>query len=157
MGYNHGVDPALEIALYISIIGTNNDADNLFVILYAFVLRHRSRIGVSMFRSISFAQFLITAQNALFLPYSPRVMTVVFIAIHVIIGFSTLMLTWYLEAYNPLFEKEYTSHPANPNRSDPIARSDTLSNRTYNGIKFIATILFPAAGALYFGLSQIWG
>lgn len=32
-----------------------------------------------------------------------------------------------------------------------------MSNRTYNVIKFIVTILFPAAGALYFGLSQIWG
>lgn len=31
-----------------------------------------------------------------------------------------------------------------------------LSNRTYDFIKFIAMIALPAAGALYFGLAEIW-
>lgn len=32
-----------------------------------------------------------------------------------------------------------------------------LSNRKYDFLKFVATIFLPALGALYFGLSQIWG
>lgn len=32
-----------------------------------------------------------------------------------------------------------------------------LSNKAYDIIKFLCTILFPALGTLYFGLSQIWG
>lgn len=35
--------------------------------------------------------------------------------------------------------------------------SPLLSNRFYDYLKFAVTILLPAAGALYFGLSQIWG
>jgi hypothetical protein len=32
-----------------------------------------------------------------------------------------------------------------------------LSNRTYDILKYVAQIVLPALGALYFGLSQIWG
>lgn len=32
-----------------------------------------------------------------------------------------------------------------------------LSNKTYDVLKFIAQILLPAIGALYFALSSIWG
>jgi hypothetical protein len=32
-----------------------------------------------------------------------------------------------------------------------------LSNKTYDILKFIAQIVLPALGALYFGLSRIWG
>lgn len=32
-----------------------------------------------------------------------------------------------------------------------------LSNKVYDILKWIALILLPAVGALYFGLSQIWG
>lgn len=32
-----------------------------------------------------------------------------------------------------------------------------LSNKTYDVLKWIAQIVLPAAGALYFGLCQIWG
>ena len=32
-----------------------------------------------------------------------------------------------------------------------------LSDRVYNGLKYVAQILLPAVGALYFGLAQIWG
>lgn len=32
-----------------------------------------------------------------------------------------------------------------------------FSNRSYNALKWVAQILLPATGALYFGLSQIWG
>lgn len=32
-----------------------------------------------------------------------------------------------------------------------------LKNRTYDVVKFVALILLPALGTLYFGLSQIWG
>lgn len=32
-----------------------------------------------------------------------------------------------------------------------------LSNRTYDALKWVAQIFLPALGALYFGLSQIWG
>lgn len=32
-----------------------------------------------------------------------------------------------------------------------------ISNRTYDALKWVAQILLPALGALYFGLSQIWG
>ena len=31
-----------------------------------------------------------------------------------------------------------------------------LTNKTYNALKWIAQIVLPALGALYFGLSQIW-
>ena len=33
----------------------------------------------------------------------------------------------------------------------------SLSNRTYDVIRWLAQIFLPAVGALYFGLSQIWG
>lgn len=32
-----------------------------------------------------------------------------------------------------------------------------MSNKAYDVLKFIAQILLPALGALYFGLSSIWG
>ena len=32
-----------------------------------------------------------------------------------------------------------------------------LNNKTYDVLKWIAQIVLPALGALYFGLSQIWG
>jgi len=37
-------------------------------------------------------------------------------------------------------------------RSEPL-----LSNSTYDTGKWVATILLPAVGALYFGIAQIWG
>lgn len=33
----------------------------------------------------------------------------------------------------------------------------TLSNGSYNRLKFIALVLLPGFSALYFGLAQIWG
>lgn len=32
-----------------------------------------------------------------------------------------------------------------------------LSNKTYDKLKFIAQIVLPAAGTLYFALAGIWG
>ena len=32
-----------------------------------------------------------------------------------------------------------------------------MKNRTYDFLKWIAQIALPALGALYFGISQIWG
>ena len=32
-----------------------------------------------------------------------------------------------------------------------------LSNETYDILKYIAQIVLPALGALYFGLAKIWG
>lgn len=32
-----------------------------------------------------------------------------------------------------------------------------LSNKQYDILKWIALVLLPALGTLYFGLSQIWG
>lgn len=32
-----------------------------------------------------------------------------------------------------------------------------LSNKAYDVLKFTALVFLPASGALYFGLSQIWG
>lgn len=32
-----------------------------------------------------------------------------------------------------------------------------LSNKTYDVLKWIAQILLPAVGTLYFALAQIWG
>ena len=32
-----------------------------------------------------------------------------------------------------------------------------LSNKTYDILKYIAQIVLPALGALYFGLAKIWG
>lgn len=36
-------------------------------------------------------------------------------------------------------------------------RDYILSNKQYDVLKFMVQILLPALGALYFGLSQIWG
>lgn len=32
-----------------------------------------------------------------------------------------------------------------------------LPDKVYNTLKWITMVVFPALGALYFGLSQIWG
>lgn len=32
-----------------------------------------------------------------------------------------------------------------------------MSNKTYDALKFVAQIVLPATGTLYFALSQIWG
>lgn len=32
-----------------------------------------------------------------------------------------------------------------------------MSNKTYDILKYIALIVLPALGALYFGLAKIWG
>lgn len=39
----------------------------------------------------------------------------------------------------------------------PKHASAPLSNSTYDKLKYIAQIVLPAFGALYFGLSEIWG
>lgn len=40
----------------------------------------------------------------------------------------------------------------------PVTKQDhLLSNELYDVIKFLAQILFPAAGTLYFAMSGIWG
>lgn len=36
-------------------------------------------------------------------------------------------------------------------------RGMLISNATYDALKWVAQLLLPALGALYFGLSQIWG
>ena len=36
-------------------------------------------------------------------------------------------------------------------------KTPMLSNRAYDTLKFVVTIVLPAAGALYFALSVIWG
>lgn len=33
----------------------------------------------------------------------------------------------------------------------------SLSNKTYDVLKWIALVVLPAIGALYFGIAQIWG
>jgi len=33
----------------------------------------------------------------------------------------------------------------------------SISNKTYDILKFLCTILLPALGTLYFALAQIWG
>lgn len=38
----------------------------------------------------------------------------------------------------------------------PKHASSTFSNRTYDVLKYIAQIVLPASGALYFGLAEIW-
>lgn len=43
------------------------------------------------------------------------------------------------------------SHPQLPKKM-PF-----LSDATYNALKFIAQIVLPGVGALYFGLASIWG
>jgi hypothetical protein len=37
------------------------------------------------------------------------------------------------------------------------ASSQLFTNRLYNQLKFLALVLLPALGTLYFGLSGIWG
>lgn len=32
-----------------------------------------------------------------------------------------------------------------------------MSNKVYDALKFVAQIVLPATGTLYFALSQIWG
>lgn len=32
-----------------------------------------------------------------------------------------------------------------------------MKNKTYDALKFVAQILLPALGTLYFALAQIWG
>lgn len=32
-----------------------------------------------------------------------------------------------------------------------------MSNKTYDVLKWVALVMLPAVGALYFGLSQVWG
>lgn len=41
--------------------------------------------------------------------------------------------------------------------TNPQAATPTLSNRFYDQLKFLAIVLLPGLGALYFGLGQIWG
>jgi hypothetical protein len=36
-------------------------------------------------------------------------------------------------------------------------RDHLLSNKVYDGVKFLAMIILPAAGTLYFALAGIWG
>ena len=36
-------------------------------------------------------------------------------------------------------------------------KTPLLSNKVYDIMKYVAQILLPALGALYFGLAQIWG
>lgn len=38
-----------------------------------------------------------------------------------------------------------------------VEKTPLLSNRAYDVLKYIAVVFLPATGALYFGLSGIWG
>lgn len=38
-----------------------------------------------------------------------------------------------------------------------MADKPFFSNRLYDALKYVALVLLPALGALYFGLGQIWG
>ena len=38
-----------------------------------------------------------------------------------------------------------------------IKEERTMSNKVYDVLKFIAQIVLPALGTLYFALAQIWG
>lgn len=40
---------------------------------------------------------------------------------------------------------------------NPVKPPFVLNNNTYNKLKWLVTIILPAIGTLYFGLSQIWG
>jgi hypothetical protein len=44
----------------------------------------------------------------------------------------------------------------NEEKTSP-ATATLMSNQTYNRLKWVAQILLPALGALYFGLGEIWG
>lgn len=37
------------------------------------------------------------------------------------------------------------------------SKTPLMSNRLYDTLKYLAQVLLPAVGALYFGLAQIWG
>lgn len=41
--------------------------------------------------------------------------------------------------------------------NDEPTTTPILTSRLYDALKYIAQILLPALGALYFGLAQIWG
>lgn len=54
--------------------------------------------------------------------------------------------------------------PENPDGNEepvvgdpPPDASTLLSNANYDRLRFLAVIVLPALGALYFGLAQIWG
>lgn len=49
-------------------------------------------------------------------------------------------------------EEYEAKHRALETSSSPL-----LSNRAYDALKFVAQILLPGVGALYFALAQIWG
>lgn len=40
---------------------------------------------------------------------------------------------------------------------DRLGGREIMSNRTYDILKIIAQVIFPALGTLYFALSKIWG
>lgn len=49
------------------------------------------------------------------------------------------------------------SEEVSPVVNDSSGRAPFLSNEAYDSIKFIAMILLPGIGTLYFALAQIWG
>lgn len=49
-------------------------------------------------------------------------------------------------------------YPEEPTEGTVVGQQNPmLSNAVYNKLKFVAQILLPALGALYFGLASIWG
>jgi hypothetical protein len=40
---------------------------------------------------------------------------------------------------------------------DYVQKGGLMSNKTYDILKWVAQILLPALGALYFALAKIWG
>lgn len=51
---------------------------------------------------------------------------------------------------------EYTPEDPTFGEAPPTANT-LLSNKVYDQLKFLAVILLPALGTLYFGLAGIWG
>ncbi len=47
--------------------------------------------------------------------------------------------------------------PTLPKSKQRFREVNDLSNKTYDILKFIAQILLPALGTLYFALASIWG
>lgn len=111
-------------------------------ILYAFSNWRARRLGqLFMLQAVAFA--IAIDFTFLFNIWTPKSILVLFwlnALVFTFIAASTTALTWYMWKLN---------HPKK--RSNML-----LNDSTYKVLKFLAQILLPALGALYFGLAQIW-
>ena len=133
----------------------------LFPILYSFSPWYKTHLGRAvMAQSVAFAMAMdLTLVFKFWLPKSPDSKTLITIVAFTLVGLASMGLTTMMYRMNYVrfrTPKENPMPQIETAAPEETAVTPLLSNKRYDQLKYIATIMLPAIATLYFTLSQIW-